>query len=96
VVSPLTGRALAEAAMGGAAIVAYDMEWQGELIKTNITGELVPRHDFVAMADSISRYLNDPLYKKRMGTAVREEIIKKMSAVDIAAKTNSIYTKVSG
>ena len=96
VVSPLTGRALAESAMGGAAIVAYDMEWQGELIKTNITGELVPRHDFVAMADSISRYLNDPLYKKRMGTAVREEIIKKMSAVDIAAKTNSIYTKVSG
>ena len=96
VVSPLTGRALAEAAMGGAAIVAYDMEWQGELIQTNVTGELVPHHDFVALADSISHYLSDLPYKKRMGAAARKEILKKMAAVDIAAKTNSIYAKVAG
>jgi len=96
VVSPLTGRALAESAMAGAAIVAYDMEWQGELIQTNVTGELVPHHNFVAMADSISRYLNDLPYMKRMGAAVREEILKKMAAIDIAAKTNSIYSKFEG
>jgi glycosyltransferase involved in cell wall biosynthesis len=82
--------------MAGAAIVAYDMEWQGELIQTNVTGELVPHHNFVAMADSISRYLNDLPYMKRMGAAVREEILKKMAAIDIAAKTNSIYSKFVG
>lgn len=94
VVSPLTGRALVESAMGGAAIVAYDMEWQGELIKTSETGELVPRHDYVALAASISRYLSDPVYMKKMGVAVREEIIKKMAAIDIATKTNTIYADV--
>jgi len=94
VVSPLTGRALAESAMAGAAVVAYDMEWQGELIETNKTGELVPRHDYVALAESISRFLEDPTYRKRMGAALREEIIGRINAEDIRAKTNSIYEKV--
>lgn len=94
VVSPLTGRALAEAAMGAAAIVAYDIDWHSELIQTNKTGELVPFQDFIAMGKSISRFLKDPGYKKMMGIAVREDIIRKMSVINIASKMNSIYIEV--
>ena len=92
VVSPLTGRALAEAAMGAAAVVAYDIDWQGELIKTNITGELVPYKDFVAMGDSISRFLADPIYKAKMGLALRKEILERMTSVDIVSTINGIYS----
>ena len=91
VVSPLTGRALAESAMGAAAIVAYDIDWQGELIQTNLTGELVPYRDFEAMGYSISRFLKDPIYKAKMGLAVRKELISKMASIDIVSTINTIY-----
>ena len=51
VISTLTGRALAEAALGGAPIVAYDVDWHGEAIETGVTGELVPYSDCSRMAD---------------------------------------------
>jgi glycosyltransferase involved in cell wall biosynthesis len=44
VLSPLTGRALSESALGAAPIVAYDLDWQGDLIHTGETGELFPWH----------------------------------------------------
>ena len=41
VLSPHTGRALCEAALAGSLIVAYDIDWQAEIIKHNINGFLV-------------------------------------------------------
>jgi glycosyltransferase involved in cell wall biosynthesis len=78
VVSPLTGRALAETALGGAPTVAYDYDWQGELVETGVTGELVPLHDFGKMADAIGKYLDDPAYARRMGDAVRRRALDMM------------------
>jgi glycosyltransferase involved in cell wall biosynthesis len=71
VVSPLTGRALAEAALGGAPIAAYDIDWQGEIIETGVTGELVPYLDHGALGAAIERLLGDPERARRMGDAVR-------------------------
>ncbi len=39
VLSPHMGRGLTEACLGGAAIVAYDYDWQGEIIRSGETGE---------------------------------------------------------
>ncbi|HEY5723639.1 MAG TPA: glycosyltransferase family 4 protein [Allosphingosinicella sp.] len=78
IVSPLTGRAMAEMALGAAPIVAYDLDWQGELIETGKTGELVPHLDYVAMADAIERFLDDPAYARRMGDAVRARTLEMM------------------
>jgi glycosyltransferase involved in cell wall biosynthesis len=78
VVSPHTGRALSEAALGGVPIVAYDVDWQGELIQTGITGELVPHLDHEAMANSLERYLKDPVYSHKMGESVRNHIMEMM------------------
>jgi glycosyltransferase involved in cell wall biosynthesis len=72
VLSPLTGRALSEAAFAAAPIVAYDLDWQGELIRTGETGELVPSRDTARMADSVERFLSDPAYARAMGDAVRK------------------------
>ena len=41
VLSPHTGRALCEAALAGSLIVAYDIDWQAEIIEHNINGFLV-------------------------------------------------------
>ena len=40
VISPHTGRALCEAALAGSLIVAYDIDWQKEIIIQNKTGML--------------------------------------------------------
>jgi glycosyltransferase involved in cell wall biosynthesis len=78
VISPLTGRAMAETALGAAPIVAYDIDWQGELIQTGVTGELVPNLDYEKMADSIERFLDDPAYARRMGEAARRRALEMM------------------
>jgi glycosyltransferase involved in cell wall biosynthesis len=70
VVSPHTGRALTEAAYGAAPIVAYDIDWQGELIEDGQTGELVPFEDIAAMAGAVDTLLGDPIRARRLGDAV--------------------------
>ena len=71
VLSPHTGRALSEAALAGARIVAYDIDWQGEMIESGVTGELVQHKDWIQMADSADKILKDPTYAKNIGDAVR-------------------------
>ena len=78
VISTLTGRALAEAALGGAPIVAYDVDWHNEAIETGVTGELVPYSNYSSMADSVEKILNDNDYRKKIGTNVRKRMLKLM------------------
>ena len=78
VVSPVTGRALAEVALAGAPIVAYDIDWQAELVETGVTGELVSYPDHEGMADAIERFLDQPDYARRMGHAIRERALEMM------------------
>lgn len=71
VISPLTGRALSEAALCAAPIVAYDLDWQSDLISTNETGALVPFREWQGIADSIEVYLRNPELTARMGKNAR-------------------------
>lgn len=70
VVSPHTGRALTEAAYGAAPIVAYDIDWQGELIESGVTGELVPFKNAESMGRAVDRLLTDRAEAERLGAAV--------------------------
>lgn len=94
IVSPHTGRALAEAALGGAPIVAYDIDWQGELIESNVTGELVAHRDWKAMAAAVARFLQDPAYAKRMGNAARERASQMLDPVKLDAHEQQEYEKL--
>lgn len=76
VISPHTGRALGEAALAGVPIVAYDIDWQGELVETGVTGELVSHRDWKAMAEAVERFLADPADASRMGRAVRRRALE--------------------
>lgn len=75
VISPLTGRALSEAALAAAPIVAYDLDWQRDLVETGETGELVPFRRPDLLAQSAVRLLNHPSYARRMGMAARQRAL---------------------
>ena len=79
VLSPLTGRALAEAAFAASPIVAYDLDWQGDLIRSDETGILVPARDTTAMAAGAQRFLDDSKFARQMGDEVRERAIALLS-----------------
>ncbi|WP_419189202.1 glycosyltransferase [Stieleria marina] len=76
VLSPLTGRALTEAAFGEAAIVAYDLDWQGDLVVDEISGLLVPAFDKQAMADATIRILGDKELAAEFGSNARKRALE--------------------
>jgi glycosyltransferase involved in cell wall biosynthesis len=92
VMSPITGRALSEAAFGAAPIVAYDVDWQGELICSGITGELVPHRAWEKMADAVERFLNDPAYARAMGEAVRKRAFEMLDPTSLNQHERDQYT----
>jgi len=78
VVSPVTGRALTEAALGSAPIAAYDVDWQKELIQTGETGELVTYGNWKGLADATERLLTRSEYARQMGRAARAQALDMM------------------
>ncbi len=94
VVSPLTGRALSEVAFGGAAIAAYDLDWQGDLIRTGETGELIPFREPMKMADGVERFLTDPDYARRMGEAVRRRAFEMLDPATLDAHERDQYAQL--
>jgi glycosyltransferase involved in cell wall biosynthesis len=94
VISPLTGRALSEAALGAAPIVAYDLDWQGDLIQTGVTGELVPFRDVDAMTAAAVKLLDDPHYARKMGDAVRSQALEMLDPVKLNAHERATYVKL--
>ncbi len=94
VVSPLTGRALAEAALGEASIVAYDIDWHSEVIENGITGELVPRLNYSLMADAIEKIIQNEEYGRMIGANVREQVLKMMDPHTITQTLIGVYDKL--
>lgn len=96
VASPLTGRALGEASLGGAPVVAYDVDWHSEIVKTGETGELVPYLDHTAMADAIERLLTDPERARLMGQRLRREALKIFEPAAVNRSQIEIYESLLG
>jgi glycosyltransferase involved in cell wall biosynthesis len=96
VVSPHTGRALSEAALGGAPIVAYDIDWQSEVVKMGATGILVPFQALGEMVNGIERFLADRDYAAEMGAAVRNHAVSMMDVEALNAHERTQYKRLLG
>ncbi|MCL6740393.1 glycosyltransferase [Sphingomonas sp. RB56-2] len=94
VVSPHTGRALAEAALGAAPIVAYDIDWQGELIEDGVTGLLVPHGDQGRMAEGVVRLLSDREEARRLGNALRQRALTMLDPAKLDEHERQEYRKL--
>lgn len=75
VVSPHTGRALTEAALAGAAVAAYDVDWQRELIESGATGVLVPQGHIDALSDAAAFLIENRDFARRLGRALRNRAL---------------------
>ncbi len=69
--SPLTGRALAEVALAALPIIAYDLDWQGEVVETDVTGVLVPARNTVDMSRAAAWLLADASLRRTLGAEAR-------------------------
>ena len=94
VLSPLTGRSLAEAAYAALPIVAYDLDWQGELVKSNLTGFLVPARDVYAMAEAASKLFADPVLAGKMGKAARTQAQDLLSPDEQTRREIELYQRL--
>ncbi len=79
VLSPHMGRGLTEACLAGIPIVAYDYDWQGEIIRSGETGELVAEGNWKEMALRASKLLDDPERSRQLGNQARRVAIEMMS-----------------
>ncbi len=94
VISPLTGRALSEAALGGAPIAAYDLDWQSDLVETGKTGELVPFRNVKAFGAAVCKLLADQAYAKTMGQGARERAREMLDPEILDAHERAEYSKL--
>lgn len=96
VVSTITGRALVEACLSGTPVVAYDIEWQSELIQTGETGVLVPYRDVKGMAAAVCDLLQDPEVARSLGCRARQVVARTMNPMVLVAQEQADYEKLLG
>jgi len=89
--SPLTGRALAEVAFAALPIVAYDLDWQGEVVETEVTGFLVPPGDIEAMAHGAARLLADSALRATLGAEVRRRALDLLEPAEQTCREIEAY-----
>jgi glycosyltransferase involved in cell wall biosynthesis len=75
-------------------VVAYDLDWQGDLVETGQTGELVPFRDMEAMAAAAVRLLRDPASARAMGAAIRKRALAMLDPAALNEHERSEYRKL--
>ncbi len=94
IVSPHMGRALTEAALAGVPIVAYDYDWQREVVVDGQTGFLVPHKDWMGLSDKAEYLLTHPANGKIMGENAREKILEMMNPERLERHEKNEYSKL--
>ncbi|MEO7266141.1 MAG: glycosyltransferase [Ferruginibacter sp.] len=75
VLSPHTGRALSEAALGMVPVVAYDIDWQKEIIENEITGLIVKYPDLNKFSLAVKRILDEPSFARGLAHNLRNRAL---------------------
>jgi glycosyltransferase involved in cell wall biosynthesis len=96
VLSPHMGRALVEACLAGAPIVAYDYDWQGEIIHSGETGELVENGNWRKMAESAKWLIENPKIAAKYGSAARQLALETMAPERVMDNEIRAYKKLFG
>jgi glycosyltransferase involved in cell wall biosynthesis len=92
--SPLTGRALAEAALAGVPAIAYDCDWHSELVKTDKTGTLVSVGDSEAMANAFVDLVKHPEKRKELGRNARSLALEMMAPDRLLRRERAAFSRL--
>ncbi len=94
IVSPHMGRALTEAALAAVPIVAYDYDWQREVIIDGHTGYLVPYKDWLQLADKTETLLTNPKIAAQFARNVRLHVLDMMDSDRLTRHEQNEYSKL--
>ena len=94
IISPLTGRALSEAALCGGAIVAYDLDWQGDIILNNKTGCLIPFREWEKMVVATKELINNKTFSNEMRVNLRKHALSMLNPTDLNNYEIKAYTEL--
>jgi glycosyltransferase involved in cell wall biosynthesis len=94
ILSPHMGRALVEAALSAVPLVAFDYDWQREIVIDGDTGYLVPNRDWQAMADRAERLLTEPGAAAAMGRRARVLAAHMMDPQPLILHEQNTYTNL--
>lgn len=94
VISPHMGRALVEACLAERPIIAYDFEWQKEIIQNGKTGILVEENNCEGMATWAEKCIQSPVKYLGMGRAARKTVLRQMNPVHLTKEEVSAYKKI--
>lgn len=91
VLSPHMGRALTEACLAAAPVVAYDYDWQGEIVIDGETGNLVPNGDWQGMAAASGKLLTNRELAMDLGRAARKLAVEMMDPEQLTRREIDAY-----
>ncbi|MEJ1961708.1 MAG: glycosyltransferase family 4 protein [Gammaproteobacteria bacterium] len=74
------GQVIAQAMFAGTPVIASDAGGAREIVMDGETGLLTPMNDPVALANAIQRYLEDPLWARRLARTAHSRAQEKFSA----------------
>ncbi|MGQ0559099.1 MAG: glycosyltransferase family 4 protein [Sphingosinicella sp.] len=94
--SPLTGMALIETSLGGSPPVAYDRDWQGELVRSGVNGFIVPYLDWQAMGEKALELLRDPELRQRLGRQMRRDALEYADRDRYYARERAAFDRLIG
>lgn len=86
--------ALLEGMAAGLPVVATAVGGTPEVVVENATGILIPPRDPMALAQALSKLINDPGLRMRMGTAGRIRAYHKFNIRNTVQQTQALYDKL--
>jgi glycosyltransferase involved in cell wall biosynthesis len=87
-------KSLLEAASCGRAIVTTDVPGCREIVRDGDNGLLVEARNATALADALSRLLDNPALRHKMGQCGRERVLDEFSQERIVAQVLTLYREV--
>ena len=91
VLSPHGGRSLVESCLAQIPIIAYNREWQGEIIKNKKTGFLIKNNNWYGFIKKIIYILNNKKKTTSLGINARAKIIETMYPSKINMLEQKLY-----
>jgi glycosyltransferase involved in cell wall biosynthesis len=93
--APLTGRALLEIALSGCPVIAYDVDWHAEIVRTGDTGFLVENLNEKKLGEAALEILQDESKRLQMGQNIRNLAMEMASPEVIIRKQVEIYQRLT-
>jgi len=92
--SPLCGRALSEAALVGTPTVAYDLDWQNEIIIHGKTGLIVPFRDKRGFSLAARKLIMDENLATKLGNNLASKAEELLNPEMIISKEKDFYNQI--